>query len=167
MGRTKECKRVDVGAVHDHRDPYGGARMEIIDAVNQLPRCENGFIHRGCEQARALLCHMDALTHLLRVKVADLRCLADIQIVHTWHTCRTARHGDDRKIRIRLKNDGDLLRLCRIVQMIVEDACIPIHRITVENAALLHILRTVGEEQRAARIAGLHIPAAHHARRTG
>ena len=48
--------------------------------------------------------------------------------------------------------------------MIVENACIPLHRIAIEDAALLDILRTIRKEQRPARILRHHVPAAHHAR---
>ena len=107
---------------------------------------------------------MDALAHLMRVEIADLRCLAHAQIIRARRACRAARHGDDREIRLRFENDRHLLRSRRIVQMIVEDARIPRHRIAVEDARLLHIFGAVRKEQRAARIARLHLPAVHHAR---
>ena len=135
--------------------------MKIIDTVDQIPRCQNRRIHIGHEKARTLLRHVNVLMHLPRVEVADLCGLADLQIVCTRCSGCAARHGHRRKIRLCLEHDCHLLRLCGVIQVVVEDARIPRHRIAVENAALLDILRTVREEQCAARVVGLHRPAMH------
>ena len=98
------------------------------------------------------------------IKVGDLRCLADAQVVCARRTRAAARDRDDGEVGLRLEDDCDLLRLCRVVQMIVENTRIALHRVTIEDAALLDILRAVRKEQRPARILRHHIPAAHHAR---
>ena len=161
MRRAQEGKGIDIRPVHDDRDTYGRICMEIIDPVDELPRCEHRHIHRGCQEARSLLCYVNALIHLARIEVSDLRFLADVQIVRTRCSCRPARHRDRREIRLRFEDDCDLLRLRGIVQMVVEDARIPRHRVAIEDACLLDILGAVREEQCAARIVGFHRPTVH------
>ena len=162
--RAQEGKRIDIRPVHDDGDTDGCIGVKVVDAVDQLTGREHGRIHHGGEQARPLLRHVDALLVLRGIKVGDLRCLADAQVVCARRTRAAARDRDDGEVGLRLEDDCNLLRLCRVVQMIVENTCIPLHRVTIEDAALLDILRTVRKEQRPARILRHHIPAAHHAR---
>ena len=162
--RAKKGKGIHIRPVHDDRDAHRRIRMKIIDPVDQLSRRKHRRAHLRHEETRALLCHVDALIHLPRVKVADLCHFADVQVVRTRCRRSPTRHEDRREIRLRLKDNGNLLWLCSVIQMIVEDARIPRHRIAVEDAALLDILGAVREEQRAARVVGLHRPTMHEMR---
>ena len=163
--RAQEGKGINVRAVHDHRDAHGRTRIKIIYPVNQFSGVQNRLIHRGYEETRAFLRHMDTLAHLVRIKIADLCRLAHAQIVDARRTRCTACHRNDSEIRLRLEHDRHFLRRCSIVQMIVKNARRSHHRITVENPRLFDILGTVRKEQRPARIVRLHFPPVHHARR--
>lgn len=88
-----------------------------------------------------------------------------MQVIGARIACAAARHADDGRLAVRtLQDDGHLLVGIAAVQVVVEDAGLPLHGILVEDTVICDGLGAVREEQRSTLILRLHGPHLHDMR---
>ena len=158
LGLRHKIQRILPRIVHNHRKTHRHICVKIINAIYQLSRLHNGIVSPIIQQLFPpgknknipifLTFHKLLLSSLTHPEIIVARLIQGLT-AHMNHRCIFT---------LILHNNGNLLILVGIIQMIIENTAITIHHIRIENTIFLYIFRTIRKQQGPSIIRNLYRP---------
>ena len=146
-----------------HRHPDFLLGVEIIHARSQFLGQQPFHRHQRVHHFPSPRCQIYHSLLLGHSHIDGFRIFPHLEIVFTGLRQSRARNGHMGRLALKvLKHHCQLPRPGAHIHMIVEDPCLSLDHIRVENTMVLHIFRAVRKEQYAPLIMNLHRPRLHN-----
>ena len=158
-------KRILVRRIKKDADAHRRGGGKIHHARNELAGTQHDLIRRFQQKFPLPWSDGDCFRLLRTGKKHFLQCFSNLEVIFARLGHRTARDAHHRfPVAHRLQDNGDLVRLFRVVQMVIEDARVVLYDVGIKDSRLLDILRAVRKEQRAVPVCDFHFQPLHRLR---